>query len=1827
MNRPRILNQVLVALLTIAAAMTGQNAWATITGSGTLTDPYMINSDADWETFASWINNSSTNSTYRSKYYKLGTDINVSTMVGTSSLYFAGTFDGDGHTMTVNLQNDDPNVEGVAPFHYTCAEIRNLNVTGTITSAGKYAGGLVGFAVKGTKIYDCVVTATITTSADYPGGFFGIIYGDNTPSVSFENCVFAGTIQSSNSEKHRAGAFCGSGSGYTYFTNCLESGTYTSISMLNPRCGSNNFYNSQVNSLYYMNRIGDVGNYITEDNHCFRVLKSAPAIGICLARTIHGYTYYQPVNISGLKDIYMWNNNETVSLGYTLMAGLTTLTENTDYEVSIKNSSNETVLPEDLKAVGTYTITFIAKTGNEIGCDGQSASYTFDIATGGESLDGYIFATEGNGALKAYLINNEADLERLAAYVNSNHNASGMTFKLSNDITMTAEHTPIGDYVKGYPFNGTFNGNDKTITGLTINKPEEKYQGLFGRIGEGAVVHNLTLDECNITAFQYSGAIVGYAYGGANDHAKILNCHVNGTVKATMEGGGRLGGIAGISCMNDITNCTVTGSIYSTLGADGLGGIVGYANTNAKIKSCENAAHVYGPGTQHGGITGSVAGNVMSAEDCLNTGVIEGTERVGAITGDYNTGTYTNCYYVPIGNVTAFGREGYPDVAGKGERVYLVANGDNVGNIAFTGTAPVTSLIDGKKYCKTGNWTVTLTPTIPVDHTFITYTCEGATLTNPASMDGSHTLTVSDQNVTIVAVLSDDNGIAMSTITVVDIPDQRWKGTEEIIPAVTLTDGEKTLVEGTDYLIVGFTDNNAKGEATVTLVGINDYTGTTTKNFNIVDFPLKNPDAANSADNPYLIATEADLQALACIVNSGARSNGHYLQTDPITLTKEHTPIGIVTSSAYRNFKGTYDGGNNAITGLTINKPEEAYQGMFGRIENAVIKNVVLVDCDITGANYTGGVVGYMNCYSENKNLEKCIVSGAVKVADGQSWGYHGGIVGSMDYGTIDCCVNMASVTGNGQYHGGIVGNVDMYGTNLKNSFNAGVVEGTSYVGALVGRNKGVLANNYHTASTTGGVGENGSAVGTDKTGAEIVAKISAGDGVSLTLPDATYVWNNENLYKSGTVVTLSYAKPDGKFFDHYRVNNGKISNAGTMDGDHMLTGFTENVVITGSHVDTQTDIATATIAAIDDLTFSDSEQHPVPVVKLGDETLIEDAHYTVSYDADCTNVGEKIVTITGIGRFNGTNSQVFNIIPFDVAGCTVTLDNPTYTRNEIELNPIVKYGSSTMTKGQEADYTFVTNPASVLDIGDYTLTITGHGNYKGTKEVPFQVICAVPASFACSSVTATTATLTWTDGVAANWTVEYSTDNTFATSETVQVTGQTALLTALFPNTAYYARVKAVYGENEESLWSTVCSFEPTAKLVIGSGTETTVRLPASNNTYSLTQQIYTAAELGNKAGTILSMDFYKTGTQTCKRKVDIYLVKTSKEYFTSDNDWIRVTEADKVFSGQVNFADKAWTTITLNSPFEYDGTSNLALIVDNNTGKSDYVVSFRSYSVSSNQSIYKDNDNSNLDPKEKITAIGNINKFKSQIRLLIKEADITLADNDSEAAADAKNSAIINANDGKVADVTLSGRTLYKNGEWNTICLPFNVVLANSPLAGATAKTLANASVTGTTVSLTFGDAVTTLLAGVPYIIKWDAAAENIVNPVFSNVIIDKTDRSISSDGDQVQFLGYYDAKPITAADDDIYYMTAGSALRHTGVDRTLNACRAYFRFSDNSLGAREFVLNFGDEETTAIDEMRKEKGEMRNDAWYTLEGVRIGKPTRKGLYIFNGKITVIQ
>ena len=104
----------------------------------------------------------------------------------------------------------------------------------------------------------------------------------------------------------------------------------------------------------------------------------------------------------------------------------------------------------------------------------------------------------------------------------------------------------------------------------------------------------------------------------------------------------------------------------------------------------------------------------------------------------------------------------------------------------------------------------------------------------------------------------------------------------------------------------------------------------------------------------------------------------------------------------------------------------------------------------------------------------------------------------------------------------------------------------------------------------------------------------------------------------------------------------------------------------------------------------------------------------------------------------------------------------------------------------------------------------------------------------------------------------------------------------------------------------------------------------------------------------------------------------------------------------------------------------------------------------------------------------------------------DVTLFDNDTDAAE--KNADIISTNNEKFANVTLSGRTFYKDGDWNTLCLPFDFVLEDSPLEDATIMVFdgENSSFDNTTGTLTlsFTDYTETVYnAGTACIVNWDA------------------------------------------------------------------------------------------------------------------------------------------
>lgn len=148
---------------------------------------WLITSADDW-------NELSTNlEAYNGGTFKLTNDISVTTMVGTESLPFSGTFDGQGHTLTVNIEG---NTWGVAPFNYVNVgtAIKNLKTQGTVTSSNFHSSGLIGGTGNsssfGISITNCEVAVQVN-GTDYAGGFIG--HAVNMQPV-FTDCSFSGSI-------------------------------------------------------------------------------------------------------------------------------------------------------------------------------------------------------------------------------------------------------------------------------------------------------------------------------------------------------------------------------------------------------------------------------------------------------------------------------------------------------------------------------------------------------------------------------------------------------------------------------------------------------------------------------------------------------------------------------------------------------------------------------------------------------------------------------------------------------------------------------------------------------------------------------------------------------------------------------------------------------------------------------------------------------------------------------------------------------------------------------------------------------------------------------------------------------------------------------------------------------------------------------------------------------------------------------------------------------------------------------------------------------------------------------------------------------------------------------------------------------------------------------------------------------------------------------------------------------------------------------------------------------------------------------------------------
>ena len=531
-------------------------------------------------------------------------------------------------------------------------------------------------------------------------------------------------------------------------------------------------------------------------------------------------------------------------------------------------------------------------------------------------------------------------------------------------------------------------------------------------------------------------------------------------------------------------------------------------------------------------------------------------------------------------------------------------------------------------------------------------------------------------------------------------------------------------------------------------------------------------------------------------------------------------------------------------------------------------------------------------------------------------------------------------------------------------------------------------------------------------------AVISNGNGFCFTSGSSTYGTNNYAILPTyeGTLESISF---------DYRYES---TSYGTLS-----LGYVTNASNANTFVSLQTVPASTTQGT--HVTYSLTNSNIPENARLAFKWNHTSSYYTCGIDNVCVTTQMPLPPCDAVTAITVEATQSSAVLTITGGSGLYNIETKEGNANWVSVASNVSGQSYTLTNlSENTAYQVRVQSVCDLNVSDWT-----------TVSFSTPIGCPAPTALNCTALTGTSATLSWTEeGEAGEWLLQYGTNNGFAadTYTEMNVTGTPVKeLVNLTAETQYYARVKAICGADDESEWSNTCSFFPTYFLVIGSGTGTNSNLPTNvSNKYSLTQQIYTVSELGD-AGNIVSVGFRKNNSEECARNIDIYMVSTDKSSFTGTTDWIPVTDANKVYSGTVNFADNDWTTITLDRPFSYDGTNNIAIMVDDNSGRTVSATPFLAFPAG-NQALRICGRTTNY----KATTgsyTGTLESSKNQIRIM--KVDYALI---CDAPADLT-----------VSEIDHQGATVNWNGEadsWIVAYRPANAELFTEVNVNTTSYTL---------------------------------------------------------------------------------------------------------------------------------------------------------------------------
>ncbi len=804
-----------------------------------------------------------------------------------------------------------------------------------------------------------------------------------------------------------------------------------------------------------------------------------------------------------------------------------------------------------------------------------------------------------------YQIATGENLAWFAQQVNSG--SAEIKGKLTADITLNDLYskanvwTPIG--TETYPFNGEFDGNGYTISGLYINTTENNV-GLFGYVAgtRPAVddkddstenlfqanplvkIQNVNLTNAEVHGNQNVGGVCGFI-----SYAIIKNCQYNGTIEAASS---NMGGICGY--LNDyarvqrsFTSGTFNGHIRS-------GGIAGFVNSNSVVEDCYSVAYVVSNASLNGN-AGGIAGTASASkvEGCYFLGTVMGPKRVGGIIGTNSYSTIMGCYtlgevYTSILNNTEYiaalagyslGGQYYNCYYNEAECLWEDVNAtartlDQMKRFSFA-----------KELNENGNSFTYDYMVLNSGYPVLAWTLETAVwaggIEEPSKDSAGYYLISTADELAWFARLV--NG----TLVGVDAnPKANAKVVENLILNIFVTAGsEDTNV----WTPIGTADSPFAG---IFIGGGYNIAGLHT----------------NGTTYQGLFGYIGETGTVSEII----LLDGLVIGTENVGGIAGYN-TGIISDSCN---DGTVQGVKSVggVCGFNLGTVKTSY-------------NAGTVECiDASGANI-GGVAGY----NSRGTVRECFNKGDVK---GDAGSYFGGIAGSNS-GTVAESYNSGKING-GYYIGGLIG-YNSYGT-VSNCYNRGNVNSNNTVNAnvnnFIGFNNGscTISNCYYDTSIENSVmGSSNGAIGkatADLTGALASTLLGFQAGYWTSKGSESYFDYYPQIM---TLATSNFTKMKTDSIESARVVNSQYNLQVKIDGkeDSYYVTFAEAQRAIGSKK--------GTIIPVKDIVLSETINIENHIIMYG-----LDYNHTISRDASFTDPMFNVTGTLTLGDIkNGTDDSV----------------------------------------------------------------------------------------------------------------------------------------------------------------------------------------------------------------------------------------------------------------------------------------------------------------------------------------------------------------------------------------------------------------------------------------------------------------------------------------------------------------------------------------------------------------------------------------------------------